>query len=119
MCARLTTHGWPKDLLKIQTPIRIHLCRNFTKCGEPARPPRPTLKLQVTFTQRAAPATLPGSTSRTPFCLPRCFSSPAHQESLSSAGCVLLHSLLLWRYSRLPLCGRRCFRDEGICKLAP
>jgi hypothetical protein len=28
---------------------------------------------------------------------------------------VSSHSLLLWRFSYLPLCGRRCFRDEGAC----
>src|SRR5256886_17582699 len=88
MCARLTTHGWPKGLLKIQTPIRIHLYRNYTKCRERVKLPRLTLRLHVAWRKRATQATFPVSTSRTLFYLPQCFSSPAPQESSSSAGCV-------------------------------
>ena len=47
-----------------------------------------------------------GRTSRTLFCLPRCFSSLVHRESSSSAGCVSLHSFLLWLCSRSRLFGR-------------
>src|SRR5436190_23283123 len=105
MCARLTTHGWPKGLLKIQTPTRILLCRNYTKCRERAKPPRLTLRLHVACRKRATPAAFPVSTSRTLFCLPQCFFSPVRRENSSSAGCVSLRSLLLWRFSYLPLYG--------------
>src|SRR5437762_1520149 len=37
MCARLTMHGWRKDLLKIRTPIRIHLCQGSTNRGARAK----------------------------------------------------------------------------------
>jgi hypothetical protein len=40
MHGRLTTHGWPKGRLKIQTPIRILLCPNSTTCGERAKLPK-------------------------------------------------------------------------------
>jgi hypothetical protein len=72
---------------------------------EPARPPRLTPRLQVACRHRATPAAFPVNTSRTLFCLPQCFSSPAPPESSSSAECVSSHSLLLWRFSYLPLCG--------------
>jgi hypothetical protein len=88
MHVRLTTHGWPKSPLKIQTPIHILLCRDCTKCGGRARPPRLAPTLQTACRKLAAPETYPVNTSRTPFCLPQYFSSPAHQENLSSAGCV-------------------------------
>src|SRR5512132_2236302 len=115
--ARLTTHGWRRSLLKIRRPIRTLSCRTSTKCGERAKPPRPTPRLQAACGKLATPAAFPVNTSRTLFCLPQCFSSPVPRESSSSAGCVSSHSLLPWRYSRLPLCGRRCFRDEPVHKL--
>ena len=99
MCARLTMHGWRRSLLKIRKPIRTLSCRTSTKCEERARPPRPTLRLQAACRHRATPAAFPVNTSRTLFCLPQCFSSPAPRESSSSAGCASSHSLLLWRYS--------------------
>ena len=37
MYARLTMHGWRKDLLKIQMPIRIHLCQGSTNRGARAK----------------------------------------------------------------------------------
>jgi len=119
MRARLTKRGWPKGLLKIQMPIRILLCRNSTKCGERARPPKRTLRLQVACRHRATPAVFPVNISRTLSCLPRCFSSPVPRESSSSAECVSSHSLLLWRFSYLPLCGQPCYRGEGMCEPAP
>src|SRR5437870_8359821 len=62
--------------------------------------------------KRATPALFPVSTSRTLFCLPRCFSLPVHRESSSSAGCVWLRSLSPRRSSRLPSYGRPCFPCE-------
>ena len=41
--------------------------RTFTKCGERARPPRPTPRLQVACRHRVTPAVFPGNTSRTLF----------------------------------------------------
>ena len=78
---------------------------NLYEVRERARPPRPTLRLQAACRHRATPAAFPVNTSRTLFCLPQCFSSPAPRESSSSAECVSSHSLLLWRFSYLPLCG--------------
>src|SRR5205814_7270694 len=89
-------------------------CRTSTKCAEHARPPRPTPRLQAACRQRATPAMFPGNTSRTLFCLPQCFSSPVHRESSSSAGCVSLHSFLLWLCSRLRLSGRQCSQREML-----
>src|SRR5438034_11256186 len=37
MCARLTMHGWRKDLLKTRTPLRIHLCQGSTNRGARAK----------------------------------------------------------------------------------
>src|SRR5438132_5055138 len=65
MCARLTTHGWPKGLLKIQMPIRIHLYRNYTKCRERVKLPRRARKLQTACRKRATPALFPVSTANT------------------------------------------------------
>ena len=119
ICATRTTHGWRRSLLKIRRPIRTLLCRTSTKCGERARPPRPTLRLQAACRHCATPAMFPVNISRTLFCLPRCFSSPVPRENSSSAGCVSSHSLLLWRFSYLPLCGQPCSRGEGMCEPAP
>src|SRR6267378_6806202 len=119
MRVRLTTHGWPKGLLKIQTPIRIHLYRNYTKCRERARPPRLTQRLRAVSKKRAGPATFPVSTSRTLFCLPQCFSSPARQESSSSSACVHWLSSSPLPCSSLRSYGRPSFRCEGIYEPAP
>src|SRR5438094_10335026 len=112
MCARLTTHGWPKGLLKIQTPTSIHLYRNYTKCREPVKLPRLTLRLHVAWRKRATRATFPVSTSRTLFCLPQCFSSLARQESSSSSACVHWLSFSPLPCSSLRSYGRRCFQCE-------
>ena len=77
-------------------------CRTSTKCGERARPPRPTRRLQAACRHRATPAAFLVNTSRTLFCLPQCFSSPVPRESSSSAGCASSHLLLRWRFSYLP-----------------
>ena len=119
MCAKLTTRGWRRSLLKIRRPIRTLSCRTSTKCGERARPPRPTPRLQTACRHRATPAVFPVNTSRTLFCLPQCFSSPVPRESSNSAGCVSSRSLLQWRFSYLPLCGQSCSRSEGMCEPAP
>src|SRR4029077_3948696 len=118
MCARLTTHGWRRSLLKTRRPIRIRLCRNSTKGAERARPPRLTLRLQAACTKLATPAAFPVNTLRTLFCLPQCFSLPAHRESSSSAECVSSHSPLLRRFSYWQSCGQRCSRYEVLCELA-
>src|SRR6476620_4105710 len=117
ICARLTMRGWRRSRLKIRRPIRTLSCRTSTKCGERARPPRPTLRLQVACRHRATPAMFPVNISRTLFCLPQCFSSPAPRESSSSVGCVSSRSLLLLRFSYLPLCRQSCSRGEPVHKL--
>ena len=72
--------------------------------------------INPTSRKPAAPAMFPVNTSRIPSCLLPCSSSPVHRETLSSAACAWSRSLSPQRSSRLPLFGRRCFRNEGACE---
>ena len=54
-----TSHGLPKNLLKIQTPIRIRLCPTFTRCAGAVKPPTRLPKLPTASGTPAVPEAFP------------------------------------------------------------
>ena len=112
MYARLTMHGWRKDLLKIRTPIRIHLCQGSTNRGARAKLRTRPRRLRSASRKPAPPAASLVSTSRTLFCLPQFFSSPARRENSSSDVSVPSHLASPPRFSSLLSFARPCFLYE-------
>src|SRR5437867_13324350 len=87
MYARLTMHGWRKDLLKIQMPIRIHLCQGSTNRGA-REAADATAKAASTLKTARSAGNISGQYLANTVLFATVLFFAARQESSSNSACV-------------------------------